>query len=259
MGALKRLLCFVLLFAVIAVVPLSAQAKRYRHVNAPQPAAEKTAAPAAPVPENAVAPASTDTASHPGTAPAHAGADTEAGVDPEAAHDAAATHGEGSDGLPQMNVARFPGQIFWLVITFVLTYLLMRFVTLPQVQVVVEGREKKIADDIALAKKKNEEAKKLATSYEATLKTAREDALRTTREATEASSRKTADATATQSRSLAAKLSGAEAAIASKKAEAEAALAVEAVAVVAALVQRVAGLSPKQDAVENALKQAKGA
>lgn len=172
-------------------------------------------------------------------------------------HKAQAGHEEASAGLPQMDVTRFAGQIFWLVVTFTLTYLLMRYVALPQVQGVVEGREKRISDDIVVAKAKNENAKKLMAEYESRLKTARDESQTAVKAAAQATSKKMADALQAQTQKLNATLQTAESRIANQKSEASAALANETVGVVTALVKNIAGYTPEASAVEAALKQAR--
>jgi F-type H+-transporting ATPase subunit b len=72
-------------------------------------------------------------------------------------------------GLPQFDFAFFPGQIFWLAITFTVLYILMSRIALPGVARTQEKRRAAIAADLAAASAANEEAKKLIASYEKTL------------------------------------------------------------------------------------------
>ncbi len=85
-----------------------------------------------------------------------------------------AAESEGGDqGLPQFDVALYPGQIFWLAITFGLLYLLMAYVALPGVSRTQDKRQRTIENDLGLAAKANEEAKATLAHYEKTLAEAR--------------------------------------------------------------------------------------
>ena len=65
----------------------------------------------------------------------------------------AATGGEGGGGLPQLDADTYPTQIFWLVVTFVILYLIMSKVALPRIAEVLEERQERIADDIETAER----------------------------------------------------------------------------------------------------------
>ena len=62
--------------------------------------------------------------------------------------------------MPQLIFADYPPQIFWLVVTFAILYILMAYVALPRVESVLEERRKRIADDLEAAErsKKDSEA-----------------------------------------------------------------------------------------------------
>lgn len=175
-----------------------------------------------------------------------------------AGHEAAA-HEEGSGGLPQMDISRFPGQLFWLTITFILTYLLMKHVALPGVEKTLETREKRISADIGGSKAKNEAAKHLMVEYETRLAKARSDAQTATRTVTDESAKKAADALGSQTAKVNADIRSADARILAEKNKAIAALDKEVVSVVGALVQSVAGINPSTTDIENALQKVRKA
>lgn len=50
--------------------------------------------------------------------------------------------------MPQLDFATFPGQLFWLAVSFVILYILASRIMLPKIADVVEARAKYIADDI---------------------------------------------------------------------------------------------------------------
>jgi F-type H+-transporting ATPase subunit b len=75
--------------------------------------------------------------------------------------------------FPPFNSQTFASQLFWLVITFVLLYLLMSKLALPRVGSVIEARAKRIADDLADAQKAKTESDEAVAAYEKALADAR--------------------------------------------------------------------------------------
>jgi len=76
-------------------------------------------------------------------------------------------------GLPQLDAQYFPGQIFWLAVTFALLYTVMAWIVLPRVQQTQKKRQVLVAEELAIAKSANEEAKKMAAGCDAILADAR--------------------------------------------------------------------------------------
>ena len=56
-------------------------------------------------------------------------------------------------GLPQLDVAQWPGQIVWMLIIFTVLYVLFAKVFVPRVGGTIDEREDKIAGDIGAARK----------------------------------------------------------------------------------------------------------
>ena len=79
-------------------------------------------------------------------------------------------------GLPQLDIATFPSQLIWLVITFTALFLLMSRVALPRISQVLEERQHKIDDNLKKAETFREEAEAAAAAYEKALADARADA-----------------------------------------------------------------------------------
>lgn len=82
-----------------------------------------------------------------------------------------AAHGEG--GLPQFDLAQWPGQIAWFLIIFAVVYLLMRYVLVPRISNAIDGRDSKIDGDIAEARRLKAEADAAAEAAAAELTQAR--------------------------------------------------------------------------------------
>jgi F-type H+-transporting ATPase subunit b len=162
-------------------------------------------------------------------------------------------------GLPQLDFARFPGQLFWLTITFALTYVLMRFVALPQVQGVLDQREQRISNDVSAAKNKNDQAKRLLAEYETRLTKARGDAVNATKSVNEENAKATSAAIHAQEKTLQSRLIAAEEKLNAEKQKALQALDQETLSVIATLVKAVAGFTPDDAKIKSAFDQAKGA
>ena len=72
--------------------------------------------------------------------------------------------------MPQLNPEFFITQLFWLVVTFSFLLVFLWRISLPRISSVLEKREKKINDDIAAAKKLQEDAEKIQQGIEEKLK-----------------------------------------------------------------------------------------
>ncbi|MBP2227100.1 F0F1 ATP synthase subunit B family protein [Azospirillum agricola] len=96
-----------------------------------------------------------------------------------AEHAPDAAHGgeHASGGLPQLNPANFPTQIFWLALTFGVLYYLLSKKALPRVAEVLEARQERISRDLAKAAQLKDEAEAVLAQVEASLAGARAEAL----------------------------------------------------------------------------------
>ena len=76
-------------------------------------------------------------------------------------------------GLPQMDAETFPSQIFWLVITFGLLFVLLSKVTLPRIAGSIADRKSRIDGDLGAAEGSRKGAADAQTAYETALAQAR--------------------------------------------------------------------------------------
>lgn len=88
------------------------------------------------------------------------------------------TEGTGAPGgqagvLPQMKVDTFPGQIFWLVVTFGLLFLVLWRKTLPMIEGAIGQRRGRIEGDLGTAERFRKDAQGALAAYEAALAQAR--------------------------------------------------------------------------------------
>ncbi|MER2519125.1 MAG: ATPase [Bdellovibrionales bacterium] len=138
MKALRRILASALVLGVLASPTLVVATPSHQQTEkAAVSAAKSVEAVVAPKGEGVVAAQAAE---------GHAGG--------EAVHDGAAHKA----GLPQLDPAYFPEQIFWLLISFSVLYLLMANVALPGVKATQEARRRAIKRDLAEAKAASEAA-----------------------------------------------------------------------------------------------------
>jgi F-type H+-transporting ATPase subunit b len=105
-------------------------------------------------------------------------------IDDATAHGAdAAAHGvEGAGyateaaGLPQLDITTFGNQIFWLVVTLVVLYLVLSRVALPRIASVLSDRQGAITGDLMAAEEFKLKAREAEAAYDKALADARAQA-----------------------------------------------------------------------------------
>ncbi|MBT9384749.1 F0F1 ATP synthase subunit B' [Pseudooceanicola sp. CBS1P-1] len=117
-------------------------------------------------------------------------------------------------GMPQLDFSTWGNQIFWLIVTLVVIYLILSRVALPRVGAVLADRAGTIANDIAAAEELKQKAQEAEAAYDKALADARVEAARIVAE-TKAEIQKEIDAaTAKADTEIAAKVAEGEKAIA---------------------------------------------
>ena len=119
-----------------------------------------------------------------------------------------------ASGMPQLDFSTFPNQIFWLLITLVVIYLILSRVVLPRVGSVLSERQGTITNDISAAEELKLKAQEAEEAYNKALADARAEAQKIA-----------AEAKAEIQTELDIAISKADAEIAAKSAEAEKAIA----------------------------------
>ena len=161
--------------------------------------------------------------------------------------------GEHDGGFPPFNSHTFPSQLIWLAIFFVLLYVLMAKWALPQVGRVIDKRQKLIADDIAEAERLKAQSDEAVAAYEKALADARARA-QTIANETREKQQAAAEATRkTLEGELNVKLAEAEKSIAATKQAAMANVRAIAEDAAAAIVERLIGSAPNDQAVADAV------
>lgn len=155
--------------------------------------------------------------------------------------------------FPPFDQSTFAGQLFWLAVTFGLTYILMSKVALPRVAGIIADRRAKIESDLNLAAQAQKAAEDAAKTFEANLAKAKANAQGIAQSARDVAS-KEADARRHQVEAdLSAKMAAAEKTIAATKAKAMANVEGIASDAAAAIVERLTGVAPKAADVAGAL------
>lgn len=127
----------------------------------------------------------------------------------------AITEGAGqAAGMPQLDFSTFGNQIFWLVVTLVVIYLILSRVALPRIGAVLAERAGSITSDLARAEELRAQAGAAEAAYEQALADARAEA-----------GRIAGEARAEIQAQLATEMEKAEAQIAARAAESESAIA----------------------------------
>jgi len=99
----------------------------------------------------------------------------------EAAHGAAdmahgAAEAAGNAGMPQLDFSTYPNQIFWLVVTMIVIYMILSRVALPRIAAVLADRQGTITSDIAAAEELKQKAVEAEEAYNKALADARTEA-----------------------------------------------------------------------------------
>lgn len=72
--------------------------------------------------------------------------------------------------MPQLNqIHTFPSQIFWLIVTFIVLFIFLRFVALPRIASVLEARREQVEGDLDRAAQLKKEADEMLAEYEAAI------------------------------------------------------------------------------------------
>lgn len=143
--------------------------------------AATTAAGETPATATPVAPVATTTET--GAVVPHGGMEGMAahGVEPVVAHGTEMAHGadaaaHGATGLPQLDFATFPNQIFWLVVTLVVLFWIISRIAIPRISAVLADRQGAITGDLMAAEEFKRRARDAEAAYDRALAEARGEA-----------------------------------------------------------------------------------
>ncbi len=92
------------------------------------------------------------------------------------AEDAAHAAADAGPGMPQLDFATFPNQIFWLVVSLVAIYFILSRVALPRIASVLAERQGTLTNDLAAAEDLKRQAVEAEEAYNKALADARAEA-----------------------------------------------------------------------------------
>lgn len=155
--------------------------------------------------------------------------------------------------MPQLNVADFIPQLFWLAVTFITLYVILAKLALPRVAGVLDARAHQIANDLQSAEALKKQADAAKTAYEASLAEARASAAKLITAAQEAAKAQVDQRLREVGERLAADAAEAEARIVKAKQDALADIRDVAADVSRDIVQKLTGLSVDDKAAKTAV------
>jgi F-type H+-transporting ATPase subunit b len=83
--------------------------------------------------------------------------------------------------MPQLDFSTFLPQLFWLLVSFIVLYALMKWLALPRVGAAIEARRARLDDDLGQAQALKAQAEAALAAYEKSLTEARAQAQATLR------------------------------------------------------------------------------
>jgi F-type H+-transporting ATPase subunit b len=150
--------------------------------------------------------------------------------------------GASEPGLPQLDIATWPSQLFWLVVLFGAGYLVMAKIVTPRIGAVLEERRQTVDGDLEKARAASTDAAKIRADYESDLEKARIEAAEFAKQAAMEATKKAEAADAKIAKKLADKVGAAEAKLAEAKTSAVANLNDVAAEAAMAAVASLAGI-----------------
>jgi len=159
--------------------------------------------------------------------------------------------------MPQLEqIYTYASQVFWLVVTFGLLYLVLWRSALPKVADLLHERQERIDGDLERAERLKEEAETVLKSYEATIAEARAEAHAALRDAADRIARQSEERHTALGQKLAKDTGDAEARIARAREEALSNIRAVSAEVAQAATARLVGLDVSEGDAEAAVDDA---
>jgi F-type H+-transporting ATPase subunit b len=171
-------------------------------------------------------------------------------ADPVPVAEAAASH---AGGLPQFDLAQWPGQIVWALIVFAVLYFLFARVFVPAVAGTIDAREDKIANDVGEARRLRDQARADAEAAAGEMAKARARAHKIASDAKDEAKAQAAARQTEEDAKLAQALARAETRIATARGEAMTHVRAIALGTAQAMIERLTGAPAATAEVEQAL------
>ena len=160
----------------------------------------------------------------------------------------------GDSSLPQLNPATFPSQIFWLVVSFAILYLLISRLALPRLNQILQTRSRSIDSDHAAARRFRREAETLVEEMAKARAEAMQESKAYLQKKHHSLQKTLDDQREEEQKKIAEQIGEQEQQIANKRADALASLNHMAGELIGECVVAVGGTKPEGKDVENALR-----
>lgn len=161
--------------------------------------------------------------------------------------------------MPQLNqIHTFPSQIFWLIVTFIVLFVFLRFVALPRIASVLEARREQVEGDLDRAAQLKKEADEMLAEYEAAIADGRAQAQAVVRRAGDEMKDKAQTSQAELAGRLAAQIKEAEANIDQARADAMSNIQSVSADVVQSVADRLIGLKVDGKTASDAVQAVAG-
>jgi len=155
--------------------------------------------------------------------------------------------------VPQLDISTFTPQIIWLIITFGVLYLLMAKLALPRIGSILEQRQNRIEDNLAMAQNLKRESEVDSESYETAIFEAREQARTSTQLAIKEMSEESQRRQSELNDRLVSEVKSAEERIAQAKKKAMSNIGEMAEDIVLDAAESLIGIAPSKDSIKNAV------
>ena len=154
------------------------------------------------------------------------------------------TEPAGQSRMPQLDLSTYVPQLFWLFVTFVVLYVLMKRLAVPQVGRAIEARRQRLDSDLGRAGELKAQAETVLAAYKKALSMARAEAQARLRETSERMAAEAAERQRQLAATLATQIAAAERRIADTKEQALAEIRGIAVDVGRSVVEKLTGSAP---------------
>ncbi|MGH6986812.1 MAG: hypothetical protein ACRED9_08255 [Caulobacteraceae bacterium] len=161
-----------------------------------------------------------------------------------------------SGGMPQFDVSKWPGEIFWILVVFGVLYLVLARVLLPRIGGTIEARESHISGEVAEARGLRDQASREAETAKVEMAEARARARKLAEDAAAEAKAVAARRRSAEDARLGEVLAAADARIAVARAEAMSHVRAIAAEAGAAMVQRLTGRPASEAEIASALPSA---
>ena len=159
--------------------------------------------------------------------------------------------------MPQLEqISTFPSQIFWLIVTFAVLFIVVWKMAAPKIADALENRQRRIEDNLARAEELKKEVDAAREAYEHSLTSARADAQTAVKEAHDAIQAEATKRGEDLGQELSKRIAEAEASIAKAKADAMSGIHEAAADVASSVVEKLIGTAPDSGKVQSAVQAA---